>query len=100
MPTSNEIATDHLGLNQAEEARTDANPSGNALPRDMSGAGVNVHIPRRVEENPQLKPGAAFDIDAGDMPQDGVVAIDDSDEALLEEEKRHPISDFPGTGQP
>lgn len=68
------------------------------LPHDITRAGVTVHIPTRHEIDPHLKPGAAFDIDAGDMPEDGVVAINDSDDALLDEEKQHPISDIPVTG--
>lgn len=70
-----------------------------SLPHDFERDGVKVHLPRREELDPQRKPGAAFDIDAGDMPEDGVVPIDDSDDALLEEEKQHPISNIPGTEQ-
>ena len=95
MTNSTDEATSEFGLNQAEKAQTLPNDNGTAMAHDMTADGINVHIPRREEADKERKPGAAFDIDAGDMPQEGFAAVDDSDDTLLDEEKRHKISDIP-----
>ena len=41
---------------------------------------------------PQVRSGAGVDIDSARMPADGVLEVHDSDDDILNEEKRHDIS--------
>lgn len=60
---------------------------GSAQSHDFTDKDTHVHIPRRDEENPEIAPGAAIDIDAGDMPDDGVVEVHDTDEDILSKDR-------------
>lgn len=42
--------------------------------------------------NPEVRSGAGVDIDSRRMPADGVLEVHDSDDEILNEEKRHDIS--------
>ena len=57
--------------------------------RDQHGS---EYMPTGVDVTHHLHSGAALDIDAADMPEDGVVAVHDSDEDLLEAERETPIA--------
>lgn len=62
-------------------------PRGPALTHDFDDKGTHVHLPRRDEDNPEIAPGAAIDIDAGDMPDEGVLAVHDDDEDILSQDR-------------
>jgi hypothetical protein len=70
----------------------DDGPRGTPLPHDIQYKDTKVHIPRRDETDPEIAPGAAIDIDAGDMPDDGVLEIFDADEDILESERSHDLN--------
>ena len=50
------------------------------------------YVPTGIDDAHQVHSGAALDIDAADMPDEGVVAIHDSDEDLLDVERESPIA--------
>ena len=50
------------------------------------------NAPTGVDVTHHLHSGAAFDIDAADMPDEGVVAVHDTDEDLLDVERETPIA--------
>lgn len=45
------------------------------------------------QADPQVRSGAGVDIDSTRMPADGVLEVHDTDDDLLDEEQRHPISE-------
>jgi hypothetical protein len=51
------------------------------------------YAPTGIDDTHKIYSGAALDIDAADMPEDGVVEVHDSDEDLLEAERESPIAD-------
>jgi hypothetical protein len=57
--------------------------------RDRHGS---EYAPTGIDDAPRLYSGAALDIDSSEMPDDGVVAIHDTDEDLLEIERESPIA--------
>jgi hypothetical protein len=63
--------------------------------RDQHGA---ESAPTGIDDTPHPYSGAGVDIDSTDMPDDGVIAVHDTDEDLLEEEQSHEISNIPSPG--
>ena len=53
------------------------------------------YVPTGIDDAHKLHSGAALDIDAADMPEDGVVAVHDSDKDLLDAERESPIAADP-----
>ncbi|ESQ82557.1 hypothetical protein AEAC466_16965 [Asticcacaulis sp. AC466] len=60
--------------------------------RDQHGADT---VPTGIDDTPKPYSGAGVDIDSTDMPDDGVIAVHDTDDDLLAEEQTHKISDIP-----
>jgi hypothetical protein len=58
--------------------------------RDKHGS---EYTPTGIDDAHKVYSGAALDIDAADMPDDGVVAVHDMDEELLAVERETPIAD-------
>ena len=87
--TSKGMARDSV-LKPGETTLTDAG----GLPftaenRDQHGS---EYVPTGIDAAHHLHSGAALDIDAADMPEDGVVAVHDTDEDLLDVERETPIA--------
>ncbi len=63
--------------------------------RHISQGDPTGHRTQDTSPTEQLKPevrsGAGVDIDSGRMPADGVLEVHDSDDEILNEEKRHDI---------
>ena len=59
---------------------------------DPEGHGKTATSPTEIT-SPEVRSGAGVDIDSDRMPPDGILEVKDSDDDILEEEKRHPISD-------
>lgn len=57
--------------------------------RDRHGS---EYTPTGIDDTHKVYSGAAFDIDAADMPDDGAVAVHDTDEDLLAIERETPIA--------
>ena len=88
--TSKGVARDSV-LKPGETTLSDAS----GLPftaenREQHGA---EYVPTGIDDAHKAYSGAALDIDAADMPDDGVVAVHDSDEDLLDVERESPIAD-------
>lgn len=56
------------------------------------------YMPTGIDDTPRLYSGAALDIDSREMPDDGVVAVHDTDEDLLDAERESRIADIPPSG--
>lgn len=87
--TSKGLARDSV-LKPGETILTDAG----GLPftpenREQHGS---EYVPTGIDDSHHLHSGAALDIDAADMPEDGMVAVHDSDDDLLDVERETPIA--------
>jgi hypothetical protein len=88
--TSKGVARDSV-LKPGETTLSDAN----GLPftaenREQHGS---EYVPTGIDDTHKVYSGAALDIDAADMPDDGVVAVHDTDEDLLAIERESQIAD-------
>ena len=88
--TSKGVARDSV-LKPGETVLSDAD--GVPFTAENREAHSSENAPTGIDDTHHLHSGAAFDIDAADMPEDGVVEVHDSDEDLLEAERETPIAD-------
>ncbi len=96
--TSKGTARDSV-LKPGETTLSDA--SGLPFTADNREQHGSEYVPTGIDDTHKVYSGAALDIDAADMPEDGVVAVHDTDEDLLDAERESPIADDarPVTGQ-
>jgi len=87
--TSKGLACDSV-LKPGETTLTDA--AGLPFTADNRERHGSEYVPTGIDDAHRLYSGAALDIDAADMPENGVVAVHDTDEDLLEVERESPIA--------
>ena len=88
--TSKGIARDSV-LKPGEDHLTDA--AGVPFTADNRDRHGSENAPTGVDATPKRFSGAGVDIDSTDMPEDGVIAVHDTDEDILAEERQTPIAD-------
>ncbi len=87
--TSKGVARDSV-LKPGETTLSDA--SGLPFTAENREQHGSEYAPTGIDDSHKVFSGAALDIDAADMPDDGVVAVHDSDEELLDAERENPIA--------
>ena len=87
--TSKGMARDSV-LKPVETVLSDA--AGLPFTAENREAHGSENAPTGIDDTHHLHSGAALDIDAADMPEDGVVAVHDTDEDLLAVERETPIA--------
>lgn len=91
--TSKGLARDSV-LKPGETTLTDA--AGLPFTPENRERHGSEYVPTGIDDAHHLHSGAAFDIDAADMPEEGAVAVHDTDEDLLAFERETPIADDTG----
>ena len=88
--TSKGTARDSV-LKPGEDHLTDA--AGVPFTADNRDRHGSEYAPTGIDATPKRFSGAGVDIDSTDMPEDGVFAVHDTDEELLDAERQTPIAD-------
>jgi|GEM_PF-1256980 len=88
--TSKGLARDSV-LKPGETTLTDA--AGLPFTAENREKHGSEYVPTGIDDAHRVYSGAALDIDAADMPDDGAVAVHDTDEDLLDAERETPIAD-------
>ena len=87
--TSKGLARDSV-LKPGETTLSDA--SGLPFTAENREQHGSEYVPTGIDDTHKIYSGAAFDIDSREMPDDGVVAVHDTDEELLDVERESPIA--------